>query len=93
MKKRRLGPDECTVERDDMKRSKLELSKAIRNAKDSCWKQLCDQVESDPWGKPYKLVMGKLTKSRPPKELKQQGVVQRITKGLFPVHPPPSPST
>lgn len=31
--------------------------------------------------------MGKLTKTRPPKELQNPGVVHNIVKGLFPVHP------
>jgi len=86
-KKRRLEPDECAAERDEMKKAKLELTKAIKSAKESCWKQLCDQVERDPWGEPYKLIMGKLTKSRPPKELRNSGVVHNIVRGLFPEHP------
>lgn len=36
------------------------LRTAIREAKRKCWSDLCDQVDEDPWGKPYKLVMGNL---------------------------------
>jgi len=42
---------------------------------------------AQPLGKPYKLVMGKLTRSRPAIELQQPGVLQTIVNGLFPVHP------
>lgn len=87
-KKRKVGLAECTAEIDEMKRAKLELTKAIRKAKEQCWKKLCDQVEQDPWGTPYKLVMGKLTRNRPAKELQQEAVLQDVVSGLFPVHPP-----
>lgn len=86
-KKRRDGPEDCAVELNSMKAAKLELVKAIKNAKERCWKILCDEVERDPWGKPYKLVMGKLTRSRPAVELQQPGVLQTVVNGLFPGHP------
>lgn len=90
-KKRRGGLENCVAEIEQMKKAKLELSKAIKNAKELCWKRLCDQVEQDPWGKPYQLVMGKLTKSRPLKELLHATALQNVVNGLFPVHPPRDP--
>ncbi|KAL4153610.1 hypothetical protein QTP88_001443 [Uroleucon formosanum] len=48
-KKRRLGLGECTAELNEAKKSKLELTKAIKNSKELCWKQLCNLVEHDPW--------------------------------------------
>jgi len=71
-----------------MKKTKPELFKAIRRAKEHCWKKLWDQVEQDPWGQPYKLFMGKLAKSRLAKELQQESVLQNVVTGLFPEHPP-----
>jgi len=38
----------------------MNLVYAIRGAKEDAWKKLCDLVEQDPWGLPYKLIMGKL---------------------------------
>jgi len=35
------------MEIETMKKTKLELSKAIRRAKEQCWKKLCDQVDQD----------------------------------------------
>ncbi|CAI6358106.1 unnamed protein product [Macrosiphum euphorbiae] len=66
-----------------MKNAKMEFSKAIKNAKALCWKQLCDQNERDPWGKPYKLVMGKLTKSRPPENSNNTAPFKLLSKDSF----------
>jgi hypothetical protein len=42
--------------------AKIELTKAIKRSKEETWRELCQMVESDPWDKLYKLVMGKLCK-------------------------------
>jgi hypothetical protein len=39
------------------------LQREIKIAKDRSWKELIESVESDPWGRPYKVVLSKL---RPP---------------------------
>lgn len=82
-----------SISAEQMKNDKLELTKAITKAKELCWKKLCDQVEQDHWGKPYKLVMGKLTRSRTAKELQQITVLQKVIPVLFPVHPHRNPCT
>lgn len=41
------------------------LRKVIRDSKEACWKNMCQQVEKDPWGLPYKLVAKKLMGKRP----------------------------
>lgn len=43
-------------------------------------------VESDPWGKPYKLVMGKLCKKLPIPGIDTPGRIENIVEGLFPTH-------
>lgn len=43
-------------------------------------------VESDPWGKPYKLVMGRLCKKTPIPGIDIPGRVEAIIEGLFPIH-------
>lgn len=45
----------CTA----LKESRKALKSAILKAKDRCWKEMLATIESDPWGKPYKMVMGK----------------------------------
>jgi len=42
------------------KEARRALKVAIKLSKRRCWKSLCDEVENDPWGRPYKMVMSKL---------------------------------
>lgn len=62
------------------------LVKAIKAAKDEKWRKLCDQVEHVPWGMPYRLVMGKLTKPSPIPGINIPGRVESIVRELFPTH-------
>jgi len=86
-KRKRLGPTASTEEENAAKDAKRQLVKAIKAAKAAAWKSLCDQVESDPWGTPYKLVMGKLARSPPIPGLNCPERVRSIVNTLFPVHP------
>lgn len=86
-KRRRLGPAACTEEESAAKSAKLALVKAIKYAKEQAWKQLCDEVERDPWGKPYKIVMGKLNVRSPIPGLNLPGRLSAIIRELFPSHP------
>ncbi|CAB0029023.1 unnamed protein product [Trichogramma brassicae] len=36
------------------------LRVAIKTSKRRCWRQLCDEVNNDVWGKPYKIAMSRL---------------------------------
>ncbi|KAL4100866.1 hypothetical protein QTP88_020895 [Uroleucon formosanum] len=78
---------ESADEERDAKSAKRDLVRAIKKAKEAAWKNLCDQVQNDPWGLPYKLIMGKLTRPPPIPELNTPGRLQRIVDGLFPQHP------
>lgn len=64
-KKKRMGPAAAATEKEAAKDAKRLFVKAIKKAKEKSWKSLCDQVEHDSWGTPYKLVMGKMS-SPPP---------------------------
>lgn len=59
---------------------------AIKRAKGDAWKKLCDLVEQNTWGLPYKLVMGKLWRPPPIPELNAPGRIEHIVNGLFPTH-------
>jgi len=63
-KRKKHGQAGSTVEEANAKKAKRELAHAIKRAKESAWRNLCDLVQKDTWGLPYKLVMDKLT--RPP---------------------------
>jgi len=45
--------------------SKTALVQAIFHAKEEAWKSLIREIDKDPWGIPYKLVMNKLRFSSP----------------------------
>ncbi|XP_025405681.1 uncharacterized protein LOC112679947 [Sipha flava] len=69
-------------------RKKLRL--AIRRAQETSWSDLCDNVENDPWGAPYKLVMKKLGHRSPTMD---SHAALEIARGLFPELPPVDWST
>jgi len=60
---------------------------AIKRAKEDAWRKLCDLVDCDTWGLPYKLLMGKLSRPPPIPELNATGRIEHIVNGLFPQHP------
>lgn len=63
---RRRDSDELIlIKKADYRATKRELRKAIRKAKDTSWKELISTTDKDPWGLPYKLVMGKLRVASP----------------------------
>lgn len=56
----------------------------MRRSKQECWSRLCEQVESDPWGLPYRLVTKKLLGRTPIPELERPGRIEAIVGTLFP---------
>lgn len=63
-KRKRHGAAASAAEETDAKEARRKLVVRIKQAKEAAWKNLCDLVQKDTWGLPYKLVMEKLT--RPP---------------------------
>jgi hypothetical protein len=62
------------------------LRLAIKEAKSRSWNELLEGLDRDPWGRPYKLVMGKLRPWVPPlTEILDAGFVGRVVDTLFPV--------
>ena len=39
---------------------KKEIKNAIKAAKRKCWQDFYEEVDSDPWGRPYQTVMNKI---------------------------------
>ncbi|XP_070142338.1 uncharacterized protein [Drosophila kikkawai] len=74
-----------TQEESQFKKSKKDLNIAIRKTKTEKWKRLCNDVNSDPWGLGYKIVMKKLRKRNPTPDLEEEQMDQ-IVKALFPAH-------
>lgn len=59
---------------------------AIKISKRKCMEDLCKEIDNDPWGKAYKIVMGKTGKLAPTMN-KEADVMKHIVETLFPTHP------
>lgn len=66
---------------DRFKEGTRELKERIQKSKREHWKQLIEEVETDKWGKPYKIVMNKI-KRRPP--TLPPDIITDIVNALFP---------
>jgi len=65
--------------------AKKSLRLEIRRAKSAAWAELISTLNSDPWGLPYKLVMGTLRKSSPAlSETLEESTLNRLLDSLFP---------
>lgn len=63
-----------------------ELRTEIRKAKTQAWEQLIQTVEQDPWGKPYKMVFGRIKpKTLPSTITLAPEVLNNILNALFPM--------
>nr|XP_033188909.1 uncharacterized protein LOC117156205 [Bombus vancouverensis nearcticus] len=67
-RRRRLTRDEEEIARfyEEYREARRTLQREIKTAKSRCWTELIEEVESDPWGRPYKVVTKKLRPSAPP---------------------------
>ncbi|KAI4472929.1 hypothetical protein M0804_015552 [Polistes exclamans] len=73
---------ECLEIRREKKR---DLAFAIKRAKASAWRNFIATIEDDPWGRPYRMVMGKLGACGVPlTEALDPHLLERIVAALFP---------
>ncbi|CAD6216895.1 GSCOCG00012895001-RA-CDS, partial [Cotesia congregata] len=70
----------------EYKKARRELNKAIKDSKRRCWKELVEEMEKDPWGKPYKVVTAHL-KYQPMPSPTCPRLLERIVTVLFPQQP------
>lgn len=68
----------------EYKRARLILRRAIKESKRRCWTELCNGIDSDPWGNPYKIVMKKLGGNKPIPGIKDRVWATEIVETLFP---------
>ena len=63
----------------------ISLQRGIREAKARAWSELIAMIDHDPWGRPYRLVLGKLKPSTPPlTESLDPAMLERVLTTLFP---------
>jgi len=82
---RRVGQPEVQTARSEYTTAKKRLRAAILESKKRCWSDLCAKVDNDPWGKPYKIVMGKLGSRN--RGADSKGREAEIADFLFPAAP------
>lgn len=68
----------------EYKRSRKILRRAIKDSKRRCWTELCNEIDTDPWGKPYKIAMKKLGGIKPIPGIKEPAWATIIVETLFP---------
>lgn len=75
-----------------LRAAKKSIKVAIIRSKESCWNELIRSVDEDPFGKPYKAVLRKL--SGPPAATRMElGFLKSTILSLFPSCPPIAPSS
>lgn len=71
----------------EYKLAKRALHNAVKEAKNNAWGKLVAFIDHDPWGLPYKLVMGKFRKSSPSlSETLEEVEFNDLLDSLFPRH-------
>lgn len=61
-RRRRVGAAENL---DGYRQARAEYKKAIAKAKEKCWRDLCDELEEDPWGMAFRIVTKKFGRKLP----------------------------
>lgn len=82
-KRKRHGSQNSEAEHRAAKKVKLLLVKAIKNAKEQAWAELCALIDKDPWGKPYRLVMGRLVAQQPIPGINTPGRIEKLSTLFF----------
>lgn len=65
------------------KKSKRVLQRMIRKEKDKKWRELCESINKDPWGKPYKTVLRQVKPDSPPANISLE-MAEKVLQELFP---------
>ncbi|KAL4083899.1 hypothetical protein QTP88_029215 [Uroleucon formosanum] len=76
------------LEKTGHRKAGLIHSKQIRQSKENSWRELCNQVETDPWGIPYKVATKNIIGRRPITGITIPGRLELIVDTLFPIHQP-----
>lgn len=83
---RRRGPSpERDAAETEYRAAKRALKAAIKETKSKAWRELITTVNRDPWGLPFKLVLGRLRRASPRlTETLEEGALDRLLDSLFP---------
>lgn len=78
--------NEGALEHEQYLAAKKRLTKAIKARKASCWRELCEEVNDDLFGKGFQLVTRKFGRLAP-EGAKDPETMEEIVANLFPEHP------
>lgn len=85
LRARTLASPTCERERLRYRAARNKLRSEIRRAKASAWNDLINEIERDPWGLPYKLVMGRLRPLAAGLTVTlRPEILERLLQSLFP---------
>lgn len=91
-KRRRRSPVVVSELGVRYKNIRKELRLEINRLKARAWQELIESIDNDPWGLPYKLVLGKLRPATPGlSELLEHDVLSVLLDSLFPRNNRPDP--
>lgn len=68
----------------EYRKSRKKLRLAIKNSKKGKWRELCESVDSDPWGKPYKIITKIMCGRKPIPGINEPKWAKQIVTTLFP---------
>jgi hypothetical protein len=84
-RRRRRDEEELSLRYGAYRELRRSLQREIRVAKDRAWSDLVEAVESDPWGRPYKVVTRKLRARGPPATTEMEPtLLAKVVRTLFP---------
>jgi len=86
--RKRMDDAGCATQLAEFKAERRLLVIKIRTAKEDNWRKLCELVDNDPWGLPYRIVMKKLNRRRTIPGIDLPGRLDSIVSTLFPTKPP-----
>lgn len=87
-KRKRKSIEDIILLEDRYRETKKELTHMIKKAKIKAWEELIRDLNQDPWGLPYRLVLNKLRRSEPVlTEILDGRVLQDTISNLFPYDP------
>lgn len=68
----------------NFKNARRALKRAIKESRDTHSRKMCNDIDTDPWGKPYKIVTKKFVKAKPIPGIKEPRWAKTIVEKLFP---------
>lgn len=80
----RMAPEVFEERRAQYSKACSELGYAMQKARTEAWRELCSTLDTDMWGRPYKIMMARLKAKNPPPSLTYE-MATEVLQGLFPV--------